>query len=105
MKNIKDEKNTLWDIYQLDDFIDAKDNQGDWRVGYLVQKNDHLRIWKVRFDGWSQKYDELYRFTSTKLLDFRSVVVGYTGQKKNPGIRNEWKFSLPDHLSRFKSMQ
>ena len=95
----------MWENYDLNDFIDAKDNQGDWRVGYIVEKNINTRFFKVRFDGWSQKYDELYRFASTKLVDFRSVVVGYTGQKKNPGIRNEWKFSLPDHISRFKSMQ
>jgi hypothetical protein len=27
------------DIYQIGDFIDAKDNQGDWRVGYIIEKN------------------------------------------------------------------
>ena len=87
----------LWEIYEIGDFVDAKDNQGDWRVGYIVEKNFVNRFFKVRFDGWSQKYDEYFKFTSLKLLDFRACVIGYTGQKKNPGIRNDWKFSLPEH--------
>ena len=59
MSNSKTEKPTIWDIYKEEDFIDAKDNQGDWRVGYIVHKMDHLKTFKVRFDGWSSKYDEV----------------------------------------------
>jgi hypothetical protein len=61
----------------------------------------------VRFDGWGAKYDEPYRFTSMKLAPFRSIVIGYTGQKKNPGIRVDWKFTLKTHnekLQNFKEM-
>jgi glutathionyl-hydroquinone reductase len=43
------------------DFIDAKDSQGDWRVGYIVDKNDMTKTFKVRFDGWSGKYDEVHK--------------------------------------------
>lgn len=79
------------------DFIDAKDNQSDWRVGFIVEKNANAKYFKVRFDGWGEKYDEHYRFNSPKLAEFRSIVVGYTGQKKNPGVRNDWKFTLEGH--------
>ena len=56
----KDKTATLADVYQEFDFIDAKDNQGDWRVGYIVGKYDHLKTFKVRFDGWQSKYDEVF---------------------------------------------
>lgn len=59
MSIAKPEKPTLWDVYQEGDFIDAKDNQADWRVGYIVAKVDHSKTFKVRFDGWSSKYDEV----------------------------------------------
>jgi hypothetical protein len=39
------------------DFIDAKDNQGDWRVGYIIEKNLNTKFYKIRFDGWGSKYD------------------------------------------------
>lgn len=51
----------------MGDFIDAKDNQGDWRVGYIVDKNETLKSFKVRFDGWPSKYDEYYQFDNPKL--------------------------------------
>ena len=59
MKKVDTEEKPLeiWDIYSVDDFIDAKDNQGDWRVGYIVEKNVTNKYFKVRFDGWSTKYD------------------------------------------------
>ncbi len=66
-------------------------------MGYIVEKNINNKMYKVRFDGWGSKYDESYRFTSPKLFHFRSVVVGYTGQKKNPGLRADWKFTLKTH--------
>jgi hypothetical protein len=37
-----------------------------------------------------------YKFNSLKLKPFRTVVVGYTGQQQNPGIR-EWKFLQVTH--------
>ena len=55
----KQEKMNLWEVYKEEDFIDAKDNQGDWRVGYVIGKNMHLKNWKIRFDGWSSKYDQV----------------------------------------------
>ncbi len=55
----KDKHPTIAEVYGEFDFIDAKDNQGDWRVGYIVGKYDHLKTYKVRFDGWQSKYDEV----------------------------------------------
>lgn len=71
----------IWEIYNINDFIDAKDNQGDWQVN-IIEKNVNTEFFKVRFDGWGEKYDEIYRFSSPKLVQFRTIVVGYTGQKK-----------------------
>ena len=30
---------SIFEQYIVGDFIDAKDNQGDWRVGYIIEKN------------------------------------------------------------------
>ena len=54
------EKLSIKDLYKEGDFIDAKDNQADWRVGYIVAKNENIQSFKVRFDGWSSKYDEVH---------------------------------------------
>lgn len=53
----KEAPKELWEIYNLYDFVDAKDNQSDWRVGYIIEKNANTRFFKVRFDGWGAKYD------------------------------------------------
>ena len=55
----------IWELYEEEDFIDAKDNQGDWRVGYILDKNTNTKWYKVRFDGWASKYDEV---TSSSIL-------------------------------------
>ena len=61
------DKIPLADLYKEGDFIDAKDNQGDWRVGYILAKNIEKKTFKLRFDGWASKYDEVreHRFRST----------------------------------------
>lgn len=38
-------------------FVDLKDKQGDWRVS-LVLNITKTQI-RVRYDGWSSKYDEV----------------------------------------------
>lgn len=85
------------DDYEEKDFIDAKDNQGDWRVGYVVTKYPTSFSFKVRFDGWDDKYDEVFKFSSSKLLPFRAKVIGYTGQKSYSAHRISWKFDLNAH--------
>jgi len=57
-----EKKLTIAEQYNENDFIDAKDNQGDWRVGYIVGKYDFSKTFKVRFDGWQSKYDEVERY-------------------------------------------
>ncbi len=37
---------------------------------------------------------QVYKSTSYKLKPFRQIVIGYTGQKKNPAQREDWKFQL-----------
>jgi hypothetical protein len=51
------------------DFIDAKDNQGDWRVGLIVEKSEVTKTFKVRFDGWSSKYDEVLDWLNNSFTD------------------------------------
>lgn len=53
------QKRTISQLYQVGDFIDARDNQGDWRVGYIVDKSDVSKMFKIRFDGWATKYDQV----------------------------------------------
>ena len=60
---------SIGELYEEGDFIDAKDNQGDWRVGFIVGKYPTTQLFKVRFDGWASKYDEVccrsFRLTSS----------------------------------------
>ena len=56
----EDKKPTITELYNQGDFIDAKDSQGDWRVGYIVDKSDITTFFKIRFDGWAAKYDEVF---------------------------------------------
>jgi hypothetical protein len=49
----------LEEVCGENDFVDAKDNQGDWRVGFIVGRYEHTKVFKVRFDGWPSKYDEV----------------------------------------------
>jgi hypothetical protein len=47
----------IHELYNVGDFLDAKDNQGDWRVGLILEKNDSKKTFNIRFDGWASKYD------------------------------------------------
>ena len=53
------QKPTISQLYEVGDFIDAKDNQGDWRVATIIDKTENNKLFKVRFDGWASKYDEV----------------------------------------------
>jgi hypothetical protein len=50
-------------ILKLNDYVDVFDNFNSWRNGYIldIAKNEEI---KVRFDGWSYKYDEQHRINS-----------------------------------------
>lgn len=43
-------------------------------------------------------YIQNYKHNSLKLRPFRTIVIGYTGQMQNAALREEWKFSMPDHV-------
>lgn len=74
-------------------------------MGLIVEKNVANRNFKVRFDGWEAKYDENYRFNSPKLAHFRSIVTGYTGKKKFPATRPDWKFNIKTHREKMESFR
>jgi hypothetical protein len=44
-----------------------------------MPQNDKI---KIHFDGWSEKYDEWVKRSSTKIAPFRRFTTGYTGNKK-----------------------
>lgn len=66
-------------------------------MGLIVDKNLFTKHYKIRFDGWESKYNEPYKFGSPKLSHFRSIVIGYTGKKRFPGVRDDWKFNGKIH--------
>lgn len=43
--------------------------------------------------------------TSSKIRPFRSQVRGYTGQQKNPSIRDHWKYSPEKHEERLEHLR
>jgi hypothetical protein len=45
-------------ILTLNLYVDVFDNFNSWRNGYILDlmKDDYV---KIRFDGWSSKYDEV----------------------------------------------
>lgn len=92
------------DSYHEHSFLDARDAEGDWRVGYVLERNEKARYFRVRFDGWQAKWDEVisfeiqtYFFSSPKLRHFRTMTLGYTGQKVHAAIRPGWKFDMKRH--------
>ena len=89
----KNELPTIADIYQESDFIDAKDNQSDWRVGYIVGKYDHIKTFKVRFDGWQSKYDEVH---ATKHRTTSSPATNYAPSAV-------WSWDTPDRSTTLAS--
>lgn len=85
---------------RVGEYVDFKDKDNNpWQVGYIVSKAKS--IVKVRSEGWSSKFDEVKHFPSqliqltavTRVKPFRTIVRGYTGQVKNPALREHWKFT------------
>lgn len=84
----------------MGEYVDFKDKDNNpWQVGYIVSKAKS--IIKVRSEGWSGKFDEVIHFSSqliqltaaTRVKPFRTIVRGYTGQVKNPALREHWKYT------------
>lgn len=66
-----------------DMYVDAKDGLNNWCVGEIVDVNKQEQTVKVHFEGWGQRYDEVFKFNSLRINFFRKYSEGYTGQKKN----------------------
>lgn len=70
----------LSSLVKLNDYVDVFDNFNSWRVAYILDiRGEEL---KVRFDGWSPKYDETHRVNSSKVALFRVHTEPYTGGKQ-----------------------
>jgi hypothetical protein len=67
------------DHYQKGEYCDAQDETKQWCVGEIIERTDD-KI-KVHFEGWSNKFDEVWSFKNRKVEHFRRYSRGYTGQK------------------------
>ncbi len=83
-------------------YVDFKDRDHLWQVGFVIFKNEHCL--KIRNEGWCQRYDEIIPIgdeanllKNTRIQPFRSLIRGYTGQRKTPSVREHWKFTRADH--------
>lgn len=77
-------------------FIDSKDTTKAWCVG-IIQSIDHTsKTLRVRYDGWSSKWDNTFTFSSGLIAPFRKYSELYTGQK-NFAIR-DWVYSQEELL-------
>lgn len=57
-------------------FIDAKDSFSNWCVAYIIELIPDSEMLKVRFDGWSNKWNEYYKYSSAKIAPFRKYSHG-----------------------------
>lgn len=48
----------------------------------------------MRYDTLTIQY---FPFSNTKLRHFRTITLGYTGQKIHPASRASWKFDSKQH--------
>lgn len=57
-------------------YIDAKDSMSNWCVANIIEVcNDDDTI-RVKFDGWGNRWNEWYKFTSSKIAPFRKFSKG-----------------------------
>ncbi|CAG9315438.1 USP34_5 [Blepharisma stoltei] len=78
-------------FYRLGGFIDARDTMNIWCVTKVIEISPNESSLKVRYDGWSDKWDVTFPVSSNKIAPFRKFSRNYTGQKKQ-AIRY-WNFS------------
>lgn len=63
-------------------YLDAKDSVNNWCVAKIVDHDMANNRIMIHYDGWSQKFDETCRITSSRIAPFRKFTQGYTGQHK-----------------------
>ena len=76
-------------IYKRKNWCDAKDGLGIWRMGRVKQRIKDFVT--VTFDGWSDKWKQVYCLHSELIAPFRMNSKGYTGQLK--ATLREWDFT------------
>lgn len=72
----------LYDHMKVGSFVDVYDNNNSWRVAKIVSREGD--VLNFVFDGWSHKWNEAHKITSSKIVPFRTNTVNYTGGLKNP---------------------
>ncbi|OMJ74131.1 hypothetical protein SteCoe_27019 [Stentor coeruleus] len=77
------------DFYKQKSWCDAKDTLGVWRVGRIRKRTKTIVV--VHFDGWSDKWKQIYCLHSTLIAPFRMHSKGYTGQLKKP--LRDWDYN------------
>ena len=96
-------------VFELGKFIDAKDTVNAWCMAKVIQQDSQKSAIKVRYDGWSEKWDQTFSTRSSQIAPFRRHSELYTGQKKN-AIR-EWAYSeeeldsLEEELNRLSELR
>lgn len=62
-------------------FIDSKDTMNTWCVGKIINIDKEQKTIKIRYEGWSDKWDNTFPFNSNRIAQFRLKSELYTGQK------------------------
>jgi hypothetical protein len=75
-------------------YIDSKDTMNTWCIGKVLSINKDAKLIRIRYDGWSEKWDSTFPFNSNRIGPFRKKSELYTGQK-GTAIR-DWTFSIPE---------
>ena len=68
-------------------YLDAKDSMSNWCVA-LIEKSPgpDSEVLQVRFDGWTTRWNENYKITSSKIAPFRKFSRGTTLLEINKGL-------------------
>lgn len=89
--------------YQEGSFIDSRDTMNTWCTSRVLAINFDSKWIRIRYDGWSEKWDNTFSFTSNRIAPFRKKSELYTGQKCT-AIRT-WEFSLEEIASCIETME
>ena len=76
-------------FFQLHHFVDAMDSSQHW-LAAVVKQVDPSKGILVRFDGWSNKWNEWLSLRSARLAPFRRYSRGYGGQEST--ALRDWSF-------------
>ena len=80
--------------YEEGFFIDSRDSMNTWCIGRIMAISKSEKWLRVRYDGWSEKWDVTFNLASNRIAPFRRKSELYTGQK-GTAIR-DWEFSLSE---------